>query len=244
MGESEKRDPTSVAAPLQEEEMGVRCSERGRLRLPALAACTLAIVAAAGIAAWLWTRTGSEPGAKKAEERGPTETVHPIATAPARPRPARPAKGGEWGRFEVPSLKMSWPLLEGTDDPTLDRSVGRIQGTAGIGEAGNIGIAGHRHTHFRRLEWIRLGDEIVLTSSEGVFHYRVNYIGLHRPTDVGVLDAAHGPAVTLVSCFPFEYVGSAPLRFIVRAVAVEETRARLWAPPREGDPAGGERIAR
>ena len=99
-------------------------------------------------------------------------------------------------------------------------------------------------TRHRRLEWIRLGDEIVLTSKEGVFHYRVNYIQLHKITDVDVLDSSHGPSVTLVSCFPFEYVGSAPMRFIVRAVANEETVTRLWAPPAVRKPDGGERAAR
>ena len=61
------------------------------------------------------------------------------------------------GTVEIPTLNMSWKLLEGTDNPTLDRSIGHVEGTAGLGEAGNIGIAGHRHTHFRRFEWIREG---------------------------------------------------------------------------------------
>jgi sortase A len=130
---------------------------------------------------------------------------------------------------------MSWPILEGTDDHTLERSVGHVEGTATFGEAGNIGLAGHRNTHFRKLEWIRRGDEIVLTSKDGTFRYRVNYIRLHKPTDVEVLDPVHGPAVTLITCFPFEYVGSAPLRFIVRAVAVEESVTRLLPSPRAGN---------
>jgi len=132
----------------------------------------------------------------------------------------------------VPALKMSWVTLEGTDDKTLERGIGHVEGTAGIGEAGNIGIAAHRNTHFRKLEWIRLGDEIVLTSQDGTFRYRVNYVRTHKPTDVDVLDRKYGPAVTLITCFPFEYSGSAPLRLIVRAVAVEDTLTRFTAPPR------------
>lgn len=218
--------------------MGVRTSERGRRAVPLMAACTLTIVTAAGVVTWLWIRTD----VKTVEVRPPSEADRSIATLPARQRPILPPRGGQWGRFEIPTLNMSWKLLEGTDDPTLDRSIGHVEGTAGLGEAGNIGIAGHRHTHFQRLEWVRLGDEIVLTSNDGVFRYRVNYIRLHKITDVDVLNASHGPAVTLVSCFPFEYVGSAPLRFIVRAVAVEETRARLWAAPADGNSDGGKRV--
>jgi LPXTG-site transpeptidase (sortase) family protein len=155
--------------------------------------------------------------------------------APRRPaQPAKHARGSVLGRFEAPRLKLSYVVLEGTDNPTLDRSIGHVEGTGAIGEAGNIAIAGHRNTHFRKLEWIRRGDDIVLTSPQGTFRYKVEWTRLFGPRDVDVLDASHGPAVTLVTCFPFEYVGSAPLRFIVRALPVEETRARLGTPARSG----------
>lgn len=127
------------------------------------------------------------------------------------------------GKFEVPRLELSFVLLEGTDSRTLDKSIGHVEGTALIGEQGNIGIAGHRNTHFRKLEWLRRGDEIDLTA-EGVTHrYAVEWVRLFTPEDVEVLDPSHGPAVTLVTCFPFEYVGSAPLRMIVRALPMPET---------------------
>ena len=138
------------------------------------------------------------------------------------------------GKFEVPRLNLSYVVLEGTDNRTLDKSIGHVEGTGMIGAAGNIGIAGHRNTHFRKLEWIRRGDEIVLSSTSGSYRYRVEWIRLFQPADVEVLDAAHGPALTLVTCFPFEYVGSAPLRFIVRALPEEETRARLRPEPSSG----------
>jgi hypothetical protein len=131
MGKREPRDGSF--GPFMRGEMGIRSSARGRLALPAVAASTLAIVAVAGIAAWHWMHTGRRPGAKREEERGPTEAAHSIAKAPARPRPVHPGKGGEWGRFEVPALKMSWTVLEGTDDVTLDRGIGLIEGTAGFG---------------------------------------------------------------------------------------------------------------
>ena len=136
-------------------------------------------------------------------------------------------RGSVLGRFEVPRLNLSYILLEGTDNRTLDKSIGHVEGTGLPGESGNIGIAGHRNTHFRKLEWIRRGDHIVLTSPNGKFGYKVEWARLFRPVDMAVLDAAHGPAVTLVTCFPFEYVGAAPLRYIVRALPDAETRARL-----------------
>ena len=135
--------------------------------------------------------------------------------------------GSVVGRIEVPRLKLAYALLEGTDNRTLDKSVGHVEGTALPGESGNIGVAGHRNTHFRELEWIRRGDEIVLTSPHGQFRYYVEWARLFSQNEIAVLDSSHGPAVTLVTCFPFEYVGSAPLRYVVRALPNEETRARL-----------------
>jgi sortase A len=127
----------------------------------------------------------------------------------------------------VPRLKLSYVLLEGTDNRTLDKSIGHVEGTGLPGEIGNIGIAGHRNTHFRKLEWIRRGDDIVLSSPQGEYRYRVEWARLFHPTDLEVLDAAHGPAVTLITCFPFEYVGSAPLRYVIRALPDDDTRRRL-----------------
>src|SRR5262245_52097297 len=136
-------------------------------------------------------------------------------------------KGAVLGRFEVPRLRLSYVVLVGTDTRTLDKSIGLVEGTANIGEPGNIGIAGHRNTHFRKLEWIRRDDEITLSSPTGEFCYRVEWVRLFNTGDLEVLDPSHGPALTLVTCFPFEYVGAAPLRFVVRALPDEDTRSRL-----------------
>jgi len=198
-------------------------------RLPRLMAgvCLVAVLGLA--AAWVRNRHSERQATLRAEARQPERVVPARAETAKRPSVPRAARGSVLGRFEVPALQMSWEVLEGTDDKTLERSIGHVAGTAGLGEAGNIGIAGHRNTHFRKIEWIRRGDEIVLTTKDGTFRYRVDYVKLHKPTDVHVLDDSLGPAVTLVTCFPFEYVGSAPLRYIVRAVAVEESRTRLLA---------------
>jgi sortase A len=160
----------------------------------------------------------------------PRETITPARRAVVR-SPGAPRRGAALARFEVPRLKLSYALLEGTDHQTLDKSIGHIEDTALPGRMGNIGIAGHRNTHFRKLEWIRRGDEIVLTSPQGRFRYNVEWARLFRPGDIEVLDPSHGPAVTLITCFPFEYVGAAPLRYVIRALPDQETRARLTAGP-------------
>ncbi len=194
--------------------------------------CLLAAAGLAGAVAWLTIGASGEHASGRTVKLQPVAAIRTVPAAPPAPRQPRPAIGSLLGRFEVPALNMSWDVLEGTDDKTLERSIGHVDGTALLGEPGNIGIAGHRNTHFRKLEWIRRGDEIVLTSKAGTFRYRVDYLRMHKPTDVDVLDPSHGSVVTLITCFPFEYVGSAPLRFIVRAVAVEETLTRLQAPSR------------
>jgi sortase A len=133
------------------------------------------------------------------------------------------------GQFDVPRLGLSYVLLEGTDSRTLDAG-GHVEGTGLPGSAGNISIAGHRDRHFRKLEWIQRDDQIVLTSPGGAqYVYRVEWSRILKPGDIQVLDASYGPAITLITCFPFEYVGSAPLRLVVRAVPEDSTRTKLIA---------------
>jgi len=160
------------------------------------------------------------------ETQEETIVVRKPGTAPV---PAA-ASGTVLGQFDVPRLGLSYVLLEGTDNRTLDRSVGHVEGTGLVGSRGNIAIAGHRDRHFRKLEWIHRDDQIVLTSRDGArYVYRVEWSRLFNPGDIEVLDESHGPAVTLITCFPFEYVGSAPLRLIVRALPDESTRTKLVA---------------
>src|SRR3954453_9123699 len=98
------------------------------------------------------------------------------AKAGTSPRISRIARGGVVGRFDVPRLKLSYILLEGTDNRTLAKSIGHVEGSGLPGESGNISIAGHRNTHFRKIEWIRRGDEIVITSAHGQDRYRVEWM--------------------------------------------------------------------
>ena len=135
----------------------------------------------------------------------------------AAPRRSAPAPGSTIGRIEIPRLKVSAVIRAGSDARTLRLAVGYIPGTALPGERGNVGLAGHRDTFFRKLRDINPDDEIRVTTRDGVFHYYVQRTNIVQPKDVWVLNATNYPALTLVTCYPFSYVGSAPQRFIVRA---------------------------
>jgi sortase A len=120
-------------------------------------------------------------------------------------------------RIEVPRLSLSAVAREGVDTRTLRRAVGHIPGTAWPGERGNAAFAAHRDTFFRPLKGVLRGDEVIVTTAEGVYRYAVTGTRVVDPTDVSVLDPTSGTTLTLVTCYPFDYVGSAPQRFIVRA---------------------------
>jgi sortase A len=122
------------------------------------------------------------------------------------------------GILRVPRLHIEAPVLAGTDDATLDRGVGHIDDTARPGTAGNAGIAGHRDGFFRALKDVKPGDAIELQTLEGRDAYRVERTWIVGPDDVSVLDPTPVRSLTLVTCYPFYFVGSAPQRFIVRAV--------------------------
>ena len=135
------------------------------------------------------------------------------------------------GRLQIPAIDLSVIVLEGTDGWTLNRAVGHIEGTALPWEPGNSGLAGHRDGFFRGLEKISKNDRIVLTTLKGTYHYRVDGIEIVNPADIGVLDASPHPTLTLVTCYPFHFVGSAPKRFIVRAALLQEQKATGVMPP-------------
>lgn len=140
------------------------------------------------------------------------------APAPSAPRAARPpAQGSTIGRIEIPRLDVSAVVRAGADARTLRLAVGHIPGTALPGEPGNTGLAGHRDTFFRRLQDIRPGDAIRLITPQGTFVYLVERTDVVDPDDVWVLDPTADPVLTLVTCYPFTYLGPAPDRFVVRA---------------------------
>ena len=120
-----------------------------------------------------------------------------------------------------PELKLEVPVYDGTTDAVLDLAAGRIEGTALPGTTGNVGIAAHRDGFFRVLKDLKEGDALLLDTPVAAEQYRVEWIRITTPDDVSVIDPTPSPAVTLVGCYPFYHVGSAPKRFIVRAVPAE-----------------------
>ena len=148
-------------------------------------------------------------------QSGPSANSH--GAAATRATRAAPEPGTVIGRIEIPRLRVSTIVRAGSDARTLRLAVGHIEGTAFPGGSGNVGLAGHRDTFFRRLEEIQPDDEIRLVTPDGTFVYQVERTDVVRPDDIWVLDPTDTPTLTLVTCYPFTYVGSAPDRFIVRA---------------------------
>jgi sortase A len=123
--------------------------------------------------------------------------------------------------LRIPAIRLEAPVLEGTDDVTLNRGIGRIAGTAQIGQDGNIGLAGHRDGFFRGLKDVKVGDELQLEGRDSTDTYVVDQIQIVKPTDVQVLQPRSRPSLTLVTCYPFYYIGSAPERYIVHASRID-----------------------
>jgi len=119
--------------------------------------------------------------------------------------------------LRIPKLHLEVPVYEGSDDRTLNRGLGRIIGTAKLGEMGNTGIAGHRDGFFRGLKDIGPGDTVELMLPHRTDHYSVTSITITNPDDVSVLEPTSTASLTLVTCYPFYFVGSAPRRYIVQA---------------------------
>jgi sortase A len=148
----------------------------------------------------------------------------PPVRAPAGAEPAVAARrapmpeGSLIGKIDIPRLGVSAIVRAGSDARTLRLAVGHIPGTAYPGERGNIGLAGHRDTFFRKLRSIRRDDVIQIATPEGTYSYRVDRTSIVNPDDVWVLDPIDHDVLTLITCYPFTYVGAAPQRFVVRAV--------------------------
>jgi sortase A len=129
------------------------------------------------------------------------------------------------GILRIPKMDLQVPIFDGTDELTLNRGVGRIHGTAHLGQPGNLGIAGHRDGFFRGLKDIGIGDVVELQSRGRTLQFIVHQIQIVRPENTSVLAATPTPTLTLVTCYPFYYVGSAPERFIVTA-AIKDSGQR------------------
>jgi sortase A len=166
------------------------------------------------------SRTDNRPGtsAGAAADPGYSSRAHPAAT------------GSPIGQLEIPRLHLAVIVLEGTDERTLLLGLGHIYRTALPGNPGNVGIAGHRDTFLRPLQDIRKDDVIQITTLYGSFRYSVQSTQVVSPQDTWVLKASSRPSLTLVTCYPFYFVGAAPKRFVVHSVQTGDL-----APSRLGD---------
>jgi sortase A len=127
------------------------------------------------------------------------------------------APGSALGRIEISRIGLDAIITEGTDGKSLRRGVGHVTGTALPGEPGNVAIAGHRDTFFRALRNVRQDDEVTLTTLDGSYRYQVDWVKVVGDEANEVLSDSDDSILTLVTCYPFYFVGPAPRRFIVRA---------------------------
>lgn len=213
-----------------------RSAVRGSLRVAGR------ILSSAGVAGLLWyginfaQRTLAERRAEHAFEERLAAASQAIARTstgdsdeqtnetnhqPRRVAPARADESVIFGRIQIPRVRVSAIVREGVDARTLESGAGHVPGTAFFGEPGNVALAAHRDRHFRGLRNIRPGDEISVETMHRTYHYVVESTQVVQPTEVGVLDPTPDPSITLITCYPFFFLGPAPERFIVRARQVD-----------------------
>jgi sortase A len=136
------------------------------------------------------------------------------------------AEGTAIGEIRIPRLELTAVVAQGESADVLQRAIGHLADTSLPWESGNVVLAGHRDTFFRSLKWIRIGDAIELTTPYGDFEYLVEWTAVVGPDHIDVVGPTGRSTVTLITCFPFSYVGPAPKRFVVRA---RETSRYVWS---------------
>ena len=186
----------------------------------ALFACAALLLGYCGFVladAWVFQRRESgDLDRLLRDQRAASEGAQPeSATSPKAGSAA--AADGLIGRIEIPRLLLSAVVVEGTNKTAYRRAVGHIPGTALPGQPGNVGLAGHRDTFFRPLKDLRINDEVQFSTLKGNFKYEVESLRVVEADDIGVLAPSGENVLTLVTCYPFYYVGPAPKRFVVRA---------------------------
>lgn len=168
-------------------------------------------------------------------DQAPPSLPNPDAAEPAL------AAGALVGRLEIARLGLAAVVRHGDDASTLKLAVGHLPGTARPGQPGNAVLAAHRDTFFRPVRNVKRGDEIVMTTPEGTYFYRVTKTHIVAPEDVWVMNPTEAAVLTLVTCYPFNYIGNAPKRFIVHAAKIGEAVrertviGRASAPPASRD---------
>jgi LPXTG-site transpeptidase (sortase) family protein len=129
-------------------------------------------------------------------------------------------RGAAIAALSIPRVELSAVVLHGSDEQTLRRGPGHLEGTAMPGHVGNVVIAGHRDSFFRPLRKIRLGDDLFLDTPHGRLQYRVTWLRVVQPRDLSVIAPTDEEVLTLITCYPFWLLGNAPDRFVVRATRV------------------------
>ncbi len=146
-----------------------------------------------------------------------SQGVSPQVSVPGERTPKITRTGDVIGLLEIPTIGISVPVTAGVESSSLLRGVGHIEGTAFPGGLGTIGLAGHRDTYLRPLRRIQNGMLIHISDRSGTYHYQVDSTEIVMPDQVTVLAIRDRPELTLVTCYPFDYIGAAPKRFIVHA---------------------------
>ena len=164
------------------------------------------------VVSWLGTLSFQASQAKRLEAARETQ-LQTRRTAPLR-------AGDPFGRIIIPRIGLSAMVAEGDNPKTLAHAVGHIPGTAAPESIGNVGLAGHRDTFFRGLGRVRLKDLIELETAQGKYEYEVASVSVVDPDHTEVLDSSNKSELTLVTCYPFHYLGAAPKRFVVRSFRV------------------------
>ena len=166
--------------------------------------------------------------AGRAQKAAEAITAGPRVQAVAPSAPGAPAGGGTHasppansgeviGRLDVPALGLRVPILDDEDPNSLRKGIGRMKGTAVPGGLGNLVLAGHRDTYFRPLRRVRAGMTMRVITGDGTFDYVVDSTSIVTPDTLDVLDIGDKPEMTLITCYPFDYIGAAPKRFIVHS---------------------------
>jgi sortase A len=187
----------------------------------ALFACAVLLLGYCGLAlvdAWVFQRRESSDLDRLVRDRRIVQHGAADPRLAASPKePPAVATDGPIGRIEIPRLRLSVIVAEGVDKSTLRHAVGHIPGTALPGQPGNVALAGHRDTFFRRLKDLKIKDEIRFSTPEGDFKYEVVSLKVVEPDDVAVVASTGEDVLTMVTCYPFYYAGPAPKRWVVRA---------------------------
>lgn len=198
-----------------------------RSRAPRFLRIARIVLVGIGLIALAWfgsaqvaTATEQAALARDLQAQAAALPVRAVSIAPftmSRRSRVAPAPGALIGHVEIPSVGISAKAREGADARTLDRAVGHVPRTALPGERGNSAFAAHQDTFFGALKDVRVGDAVLVTTPEGRHEYVINETRIVNPRDVSVLAPTPEPTLTLVTCYPFDSIGAAPKRFIVRA---------------------------